>query len=150
MAQLQARRLAAVLAGLWAGAIAAIGAIGAPAAFDVLQRSVAGAVAAGMFAREAYASLAVSVILLILVRRHAKAQAEAGRGSLLSADVVLVLGTLFCTFLGYFALQPLMAAARQGQGAWSFGALHGVSVLFFGLKGVLCLLLAWRLSSATR
>lgn len=150
MAQLQARRLAAVLAGLWAGVIAAIGAIGAPAAFDVLQRSVAGAVAARMFAREAYASLAVSVILLILVRRHAKAQAEAGRGSLLSADVVLVLGTLFCTFLGYFALQPLMAAARQGQGAWSFGALHGVSVLFFGLKGVLCLLLAWRLSSATR
>ena len=49
------------------------------------------------------------------------------------------------TVAGYFALQPMMATARAGQGAWSFGALHGMSVGFYALKALLVLVLAWRL-----
>ena len=41
---------------------------------------------------------------------------------------------------------PMMAAARAGQGSLSFGALHGLSAGFFGLKGLLVLALAWRLT----
>jgi hypothetical protein len=57
-----------------------------------------------------------------------------------------LLGVLFCTVAGYFAIQPMMAAARAGQGSLSFGALHGISSAFFVLKGLLVLALAWRLS----
>jgi hypothetical protein len=42
----------------------------------------------------------------------------------------------------------MMAAARAGQGIWSFGALHGLSAAMFGLKGLLALALAWRLARA--
>jgi hypothetical protein len=55
---------------------------------------------------------------------------------------------LFCTVAGYFALQPMMAAARAGQGPWSFAALHVASTAFFSLKALLVLVLAWRVSRA--
>jgi hypothetical protein len=148
VARIDTRRLAACTAGLWAGVIFGIAAIGAPAGFASLQAEAAGRVAGRMFMQEAYASLALSVLLLLMVRRVARVDSEAGRGSVFSTNVVLVLGTLFCTMFGYFALQPMMAAARAGQGMWSFGALHGISAVFFGLKGLLALVLAWRLSGA--
>jgi len=58
--------------------------------------------------------------------------------------MMLALGALFCTVAGYFALQPMMAAARAGQGPLSFGQLHAVSAVFYGLKLLLVLVLAWR------
>ena len=142
------RRLAACIAGLWAGAIFGIAAIGAPAGFASLLPEAAGRVAGRMFMQEAYLSLAVAMVMLLLMRRLARADAEAGRGSVFSTNIVLVLGTLFCTMFGYFAIQPMMAAARAGQGVLSFGALHAVSAAFFGLKGLLALALAWRLSGS--
>ncbi|MBC7993744.1 MAG: DUF4149 domain-containing protein [Rhizobacter sp.] len=145
---MDSRRLACLVAGLWAGLIVCIAAIAAPAGFATLTPDMAGRVAGRMFAQEAYLSLAVGVILLLLVRRQARLDVEAGRGSIFSTEVMLVLGTLFCTMLGYFAVQPMMAAARAGQGLWSFGALHGVSAALFGLKGLLALTLAWRLARA--
>lgn len=143
--RIDTRRLAACLAGLWAGLIFGIAAIGAPAAFAILPSDAAGRVAGRMFMLEAYGSLAFSVLTLLMVRRLARVESEGGRGSVFSTDVVLVLGTLFCTMFGYFAVQPMMGAARAGQGWWSFGALHGVSAVCFGLKGLLALALAWRL-----
>ena len=140
-------RLAALLAGLWAGVILAIGLIGVPAGFAVLSTPAeAGRVAARMFAVEAPLSLALAVALFALERRRARDDAEAGRGSQFTASMLLALGALFCTVAGYYAIQPMMAAARAGQGAWSFGALHGASMAFFGLKGLLVLALAWRLA----
>lgn len=140
-------RLAALLAGLWAGIILAIGLIGAPAGFAVLATPAeAGRVAGRMFAVEAPLSLALAVAIFLLERRRARDDAEAGRGSQVNASMLLALGALFCTVAGYYALQPMMAAARAGQGAWSFGALHGASMAFFGLKGLLVLALAWRLA----
>jgi hypothetical protein len=65
----------------------------------------------------------------------------------LNTNLLLVLGTLFCTIVGYFVLQPLMAAARAGEGSLSFGALHGISAALFALKGLLVLALAWRLTA---
>ena len=53
---------------------------------------------------------------------------------------------MFCTVAGYFAIQPMMAAARAGQGVWSFAALHGASAGFFALKALLVCVLAWRLA----
>lgn len=137
-------RLRSLLAGLWAGMILTLGAIGAPALFALLERSMAGRVAGRYFMVEAYAGLAAGVLLLLIERRLAATQAEGGAGSRFSLNLGLVLGALFCTVAGYFALQPMMEQARQGLGPLSFGQLHGIASAFFVLKGALVLALAWR------
>jgi hypothetical protein len=144
---MKVQQLAAWLAGLWAGVLLGIGLIGAPAGFATTSPETAGRAAARMFAQEAYMSLALAVVLFVVLRRQARVAAKTGIGSVFNANMVLVLGTLFCTVAGYFALQPMMAAARAGQGNLSFGALHGISAGLFGLKALLIAVLAWRLSA---
>src|SRR4051794_25940148 len=109
---LNGTRWAAWLAGLWTGVLVGLGAVAAPAAFAVLPRASAGLLAGRLFAHEAYAGLALAVVLLLLLRRRARGAAEAGTGSVFSPEMMLVLGALFCTVLGHFALQPMMAPAR--------------------------------------
>jgi hypothetical protein len=82
----------------------------------------------------------------MLERVAARDAAEAGRGSQFSPGMALAAGALFCTVAGYFGVQPLMDAARAGQGSLSFGQLHAVSTAFFGVKLLLVLALAWRAS----
>ena len=139
-------RAAAVLAGVWAGVLLCIGLMAAPVAFAVLASVDAGRFTGRLLAQEAYLSLALAVLLFLIERARTRRVAEAGAGSVFSANLMLLLGTLFCTVAGYFAVQPMMAAARAGQGPWSFGALHAVSGSLFTLKGLLVLALAWRLS----
>jgi hypothetical protein len=141
-----ATRCAAVAAGLWAGILLCIAAIATPAAFAVLASADAGRVVARIFMPEAYLSLGVAIVLFAIERQRSRQVAEAGAGSVFSTNLVLLLGTLFCTVAGYFALQPMMAAARAGQGSVSFMTLHAISLGFFALKGLLVLALAWRLA----
>ena len=137
-------RLRRLLPALWAGLLLAIALVAAPSAFAVLPQHDAGRVVARLFAIEAEVSIALAMLLFLIERRRASAAAEAGQGSVISAPMLLLLGTLVCTVAGYFALLPLLEAARGGQGRWSFAALHGVSLGFYGLKTVLVLALAWR------
>ena len=137
-------RLRRLLPGLWAGWLLCVALLATPAAFALLPGGEAGRLAARMLAQEAYTSLALGIVLLLLERRAARHAAEAGQGSPFSAGLVLVLGAVFCTVAGYFGLQPMMAAARQGQGTLSFGQLHAISAAFFAVKLVLVALLAWR------
>ncbi len=144
-------RLAALLAGVWAGVLACIGGLAAPAAFALLARPDAGRFVGRLFEQEAYLSLALAVVLLIVERGRRTDQSgepgEPGQSSLFSVNLMLLLGTLFCTVAGHFAVLPMMDAARAGQGSLSFGALHGISAGFFVLKGLLVLALAWRLTA---
>ena len=137
-------RLRRLLPGLWAGVLLCIAAIAAPAAFALLDRPTAGRVVGWLFSHEAWLSVVLAVLLLTIERPRARATAAAGQGSVLSTDMLLLLGTVFCTVAGYFALQPLMPAARAGQGPITFGQLHAISVVFFGAKLLLILALAWR------
>lgn len=139
-------RLTAWLAGLWAGVLWGIGLIGAPAGFAALLPEGAGRIAGRMFMQEAYLSVGLSVILFLMLRKAARIAARSGAGSVFDVNMLLVLGTLFCTVAGYFALQPMMAAARGGQGRMSFATLHGISASFYLLKSVLVSVLAWRLT----
>ena len=132
-------------AALWLGLIATLGGVVAPLLFSVLERTQAGALAGQLFRIEAHVALALGVVLLIIERRFAAQRPLMGAVSRLSAELLLVLGALFCTVLGFFALQPLMAAARAGQGSWTFGQLHAASSGLFLLKGVCLLALVWRL-----
>jgi hypothetical protein len=140
-----------VLAGAWFGALAAVAGLAAPAAglaapaaFALLSRADAGRFVGRLLAGEATASLLLGGALLGLERWRAKGAAEAGTGSQFSAGIALAAGAIFCTIAGHHALLPMMDAARAGQGALSFAALHGVSVAFYAVKLVLVGTLAWR------
>ena len=137
-------RLRTLLAALWLGLVATLGAAVAPTLFAMLERTEAGRITGQLFRIEAHVGLGLAVVLFLIERRLASQRMAAGRGSVMSLNLLLVLGALFCTVLGFFALQPMMEAARQGQGSFSFGALHGASSTLFLVKGVLLLGLVWR------
>ncbi len=141
------QRFARLLAGLWAGLLVGIGAIGAPAGFAITTVEIAGRTAGRMFAIEAHVSLALAALLLMLTRKTVPAVPDQPPMPTLNTNLLLVLATLVCTIVGYFVLQPMMVAARAGEGSLSFGALHGLSAGFFALKGLLVLALAWRLTA---
>ena len=132
-----------LIPGLWAGWLLCVALLATPAPFALLAASEAGRVVSRMLEQEAYTSLALAVIVLVLERVAARRVAARGQGSQFSVGMVLALGALFCTVAGYFGVQPMMAEARAGQGPLSFGALHAVSSAFFGLKMVLVVALAW-------
>ena len=137
----RARRL---LPGLWAGWLLCVALLATPAVFAQLSGAEAGRLVGRMLAQEAYTSLALGVVLLALERLASRRAAEAGTGPQFSAGVLLALAALFCTVAGYFGIQPLMPAARAGQGAFTFGQLHAASAVFYVIKGLLVLALAWR------
>jgi hypothetical protein len=142
------QRAAALLAGLWAGVLLCLATIATPATFALLPQADAGRVAGRMLNQEAYLSLVLAMLLCLVERRRVRDDSESdGLGVTLSANLLLPLGALFCTVAGYFAVQPMMAAARAGQGALSFGALHAISAGFYLVKVVLVLALTWRLTA---
>ena len=133
-----------LLPGLWAGWLLCVALLATPAVFAQLSGAEAGRLVGRMLAQEAYTSLALGVLLLALERLAASRAAEAGTGPQFGPGVLLALGALFCTVAGYFGIQPLMPAARVGQGAFSFGQLHAASAVFYVIKSLLVLALAWR------
>jgi hypothetical protein len=141
-------RLRVMLPAVWAGVLICIAFIAAPVPFTVLARDDAGRVAANIFAQEARLSLAFAMVLFFLERSAAQREAAEGRGSVFSLNLGLVLGALFCTVAGYYALEPMMASARAGQGPVSFAALHGAASSLFALKAGLVLALSWRVARA--
>ena len=139
-----AERLRRLLPGAWLGLLLTVAAVATPAPFALLSRVDAGRVVGRILAQEAWASLVIGLLLLLIERRAAQHEAAGGNGSQFSTGMLLALGTLFCTVAGYFAVQPLLVSARSGQGALSFAQLHGVSVAFFAVKLALVAALAWR------
>ena len=141
-------RLRRLIPGLWLGLLLCIAGIAVPAVFAMLQRADAdhamGRILGRVFAVEAWTSLLLALLVLAIERGRARERADASEGSVLSAEMLLVLGTVFCTVAGYFAIHPLIAAARAGQGVFSFGQLHAISSVFFVLKIVLLMVLTWR------
>lgn len=137
-------RVRAVLAALWGGLLVCVAAVAAPSAFAVLERAQAGKLVGRVFELDAQISLGLGLLLLMMERRLQRDS----EGPVVTPNLLLPMVALFCTAAGYYGIQPLMEAARAGQGNWSFGALHGASSLFFGLKTLAVLGLAWRASRA--
>ncbi len=109
----------------------------------MLPQADAGRLAGRMLAQEAYSALLFGVLVLMLERFVARRGDAVAGSSPFTLGTALALGALFCTVAGYFALQPMMVAARAGQGALSFGQLHAVSAGFYVIKVLLVLALAW-------
>jgi hypothetical protein len=138
------RRIAAWLAGVWTGLIAAVGFVAAPVLFTVLPRADAGHAAAHLFAVDATLGLGAGALLLVLALHEARRNAELG-GSRFSTEMLLVLAALFCIVAGHYATQPMLASAARGEGP-SFAVLHGVASAFFVARFVAVAVLAWRLA----
>ena len=137
-------KLQALLAALWGGFLLCIAFVATPSAFAVLERAQAGAFVARVFAIEAQVSLTLGLVLMMIERRLTRDANEAGQTvPQFSMRLLLPVIALFCTIAGYYGLQPLMAEARTGTGVASFAALHGLSLAFFGVKGLAVLGLAW-------
>ncbi len=139
-------RAAGLLPAVWLGVLLCVALIATPAGFALLPRTQAGALAGRILGQEAYLSLAMGLVIVLLERWSARGQAGSGPGAVvrLTRGMLLALGAIFCTVLGYFALQQPMADARAGQGRFSFSQLHTFSLVAYGLKVVLVALLAWR------
>jgi len=115
-----------LIATLWAGSLWAVGYLAAPTLFATFDRLMAGNVAASLFRSEAWLSLACGALLLCLSQKR--------------QERLLIVAMLACTTLGYFALQPFMAALRAAAGPagvmasdakMQFGILHGISMVFY-------------------
>jgi len=137
------KRWQGLLASLWLGQMFCVAALVAPTAFASLERAQAGVLMRRVFELDAQFSLAAGLLLVLMARRL---QRDVVPVRTLTAELLLPLAALLATVAGYFGLQPMMEAARMGQGALSFGALHAVSSAFYAIKGLAVLALAWRLS----
>ena len=143
-------RLHRLLPAAWLGLLLCIGLIATPAPFATLDTPAAGRVVGHIFAHEAPVSLLLGVAMLWLARREAVRAADAGTGSQFSPGMVLALAAVFATVLGYYGLQPAMAAARAAREAGQpvaglgFGPLHAISLGLFGVKTLCVAALAWR------
>ena len=134
-----------LLPGVWFGMLLAIALIATPAASSALDKASFGAIARAIFAREAPTSLVLGVLILVIERRDALARHMATGVTQFSSEMLLAAGALFCTVAGYYGLLPAMEQARLGGATQlSFLQLHALSLAFFGLKGLLVLVLAWK------
>ena len=150
MANSTTERLQLVLPALWLGMLLTVAGIATTSAFAALPVVDASKVVSRVLAREAATSLMLGAAWLALDRLRVRRDVERAASPQFSADVALGLGAVLCTVVGYYALQPLMADARQGLGRLSFAQWHAVSLAFFGIKILLVAALAWRSTALRR
>ena len=137
--------LRTLLVTVWVGSLWTIGYLAAPTLFATLaDRALAGSIAGSLFRVEAWVSLACGLSLLALLfadRGFAKRR----------ACIVLVVLMLVCLSVGYFGLQPFMAALKEtavSNGGMMteaararFGMLHGVASVIYLVESLLAVVL---------
>jgi hypothetical protein len=133
---------------LWAGSLWTVGYLVAPVLFSTLpDRVLAGSIAGSIFRIEAWLSVGCGLVLLAMVVFD---DASRERRSLLRLIVLMLL----CVAVGYFGLQPWMAALREAAGPsgvmegaarTQFGILHGVASLIYLFQSVLALVLVLKI-----
>ncbi len=146
------RRLGLLVATLWVGSLWTVGYLVAPTLFATLaDRALAGTIAGSVFRVEAWLSLACAATLLLLLRMPSSrwgAGDMAGQAAGWMArwsPLRLVIAMALCTLVGYFGLQPFMAAIREaaagramaGDARLYFGLLHGAASGIYLLQSLL-------------
>lgn len=128
----------------WVGSLWTIGYLVAPTLFIALpDRVLAGTIAGKLFRSEAWFSLLAGTILLVLL------WLQTPRTPRFAGMTKLVGAMLVCTLLGYFALQPSMAALRDSavNGVMNadahsrFALLHGVASVLYLIQSLLGVML---------
>lgn len=139
-------RIQLLIATLWVGSLWTVGYIVAPTLFAILpDRAFAGVIAGRLFCIEAWLSVFCAIVLIALVLLSAGAN-----GRLRKCLLALLIAMLTCVLIGYFGVQPFMAALREGIAAGrgadpasktQFGILHGVSSAFYLTQSLLGIML---------
>ncbi len=135
-----------LVAAVWLGLLLTVAGIATPAPFATLAKADAGRVVARVLAQEAAVSVVLGAVILVLQRAQTRRRAASGASPQFDLTLGLAAGAMFCTLAGYYAVQPMMADAKAGQGALGFAQLHAISGGFYVLKVVLVAVLAWRLT----
>ena len=135
---------------LWVGSLWTVGYLVAPVLFSSLaDRVLAGTIAGSLFRVEAWLSLACGAGLLLM----GSAESDARRKRIWLGIIVAMMA---CSAIGYFGLQPMMAALRaagkngvlEGAARTQFGLLHGGAAVIYLLQSLLGAWLIFRLRSA--
>jgi len=107
-----------LLAALWAGSLWGVSYLAAPSAFATLDSTLAGRVVGTMLTREAWLSIALAVLLVVLTLRSTDLDARRRRW-------------LFCCIGG-------MPAGVRASPQWgTFATLHGVSQVCYLVGSIL-------------
>ncbi|MES2538453.1 MAG: DUF4149 domain-containing protein [Pseudomonadota bacterium] len=138
-----AARARLLLVTFWVGSLWTIGYLVAPALFLTLpDRALAGTIAGSLFRVEAWVSIVCGTALIVLI---AVVKDQHGRTTRKTC-LYLALGILAGTLMGYFGLQPFMAALRETSGPGGvmdaaaktrFGILHGLSSGIYLIQSLL-------------
>jgi len=127
-------RFPALVAALWWGSLTTIGFLVVPMLFAHLPSpTVAGNMAAKLFAAQTWVAVVCCVVLLLLSRpRHGLAQYPWARAAML-----FVLGGLLLALLNQFGVAPRIVA-RQDLRLW-----HSVGTVMYVLQWVCALVVFW-------
>jgi hypothetical protein len=130
-----------LIATLWCGSLWTIGYLVAPTLFATLSdRVLAGTIAGSLFRIEAWLSIGAGVVLIALDKLQPPDAARDRK------RLPLIVAMLTCALIGYFGLQPFMAALRESAGPggvmasnvrMQFGILHGVSSALYLVESLL-------------
>ncbi|HEY8025304.1 MAG TPA: DUF4149 domain-containing protein [Burkholderiaceae bacterium] len=145
-----------LIATFWIGSLWTIGYVVAPTLFATLSdRALAGTIAGSLFHVQAWMSLGCALAMLVLQMwqdRRSRNDLERDR----RRGTHLIVGMVVCTVIGYFCLQPFMAALREAAGPagvlaseakLEFGVLHGTASFLYLVNSLLGLALILRLNS---
>ena len=134
-----------LLVTLWAGSLWTVGYLAAPLLFITLQdRTLAGTIAGTLFRAEAWLSLACGLLLLAIFRADPYLPSR-------KSCTRLVIGMLLCVLVGYFGLQPFLAALKERSltngglmdeaSLARFGMLHGIASVIYLVQSLLAIAL---------
>lgn len=137
-----------LLVAIWAGSMWTVGYFVAPILFATSEDKVlAGKIAGSLFQAEACLSLACGLLLVFLCKLTAHKFLIKERKIVL----LLIVGMLICTLVGYFVLHPYMVDLRtvmhEAAGPdlivakSKFGLLHGLSSALYLLESLLAVAL---------
>ena len=133
------QRMRMVVAALWVWPAITVAVAAATLSSFIVDRAVFGATVSGLFRVEAWVGLSCGLVLLSLLWSDPQIDPRNRR-----AQVIATVVGLAC-IVGYFALQPVMAALREGAGPGGvmataarrqFGMLHGASMLLYLVQTV--------------
>lgn len=131
------QRLPVFAAALWWGSLSAIGFLAVPMLFANLPNpTVAGSMAAKLFAAQTWVSVACCLALLLLSKRRHAQQPEAWAQS----GLVLVIGGMLLALLVQYGVSPRIVA-RQDLKLW-----HSVGTVMYAVQWLCAAMLLWRLS----
>ena len=131
-------RLPIFAAALWWGSLSAIGFLAVPMLFANLGNpTVAGNMAAKLFAAQTWVTVACCLALLLLAKRRHAEQEEAWAQS----GLVLVIGGMLLALLVQYGVSPRIVA-RQDLKLW-----HSVGTVMYVLQWVCAAALLWKLGA---